>query len=424
MSKVARILLPVLVLAGGGAGAGVLLAARQEAPRKARPPVVTPVEVTDAPPADGPVVVRAQGTLVPAREVALQAEIAGRVTHVDAALAPGGRVASGTELMRIDERDYRLAIEQQRAEVEKARFELEMEQGRKSVAHREWKLLGDDAPHDDKGKSLALREPQIRNARAGVKAAESGLEQARISLERTRLRAPFNAVVRTEGVEVGQVVRPGQTVATLVGTDQWWVQVSLPADELGWLEVPGARATLLQDLGGGHTASRTGRVVRLMSDVDPVGLMARVLVEVDDPLGLKNPGLTPLLLGSVVDVTLDGRDIADVREIPRRALREGDTVWTAREVKLEGAAPALRAAFAGRDAGQVLDVRKVRVVRRERDRVLVRAEDLPADAKVIVSRLAAPVPGIALAASVATAVRGVEARAEARRAGEVSPEQQ
>ncbi len=422
MSKAARILLPVLVLAGGGAGAAALLAGREAPPRKARPPVVTPVEVTDAPPADGPVVVRAQGTLVPAREVALQAEIAGRVTHVSAALAPGGRVEGGAELMRIDERDYRLAIEQRRAEVEKARYELDMEQGRKSVAQREWKLLGDDAPHDAKGKSLALREPQVRNARAGVKAAESGLEQARIALERTRLRAPFNAVVRTEGVEVGQVVRPGQTVASLVGTDQWWVQVSLPADELGWLEVPGARATVLQDLGGGRTASRTGRVVRLMSDVDPVGLMARLLVEVDDPLGLRNPQLTPLLLGSVVDVTLEGREIADVREIPRRALRGGDAVWMARDVRLDGAEPALRASFPGRDVGQVLEVRSVRVVRRERERVLVRAEDLPVDARVIVSRLAAPVPGIAVVSSVATAERGVEARADVMPAPEVAPE--
>lgn len=375
--KALRVLLPLVVLAAGVFGFKKLSAMREKP--KAKPPVelAQPVEVTEAARVDAPVRVLAQGTLTPAREVALQPEVTGRVQKVHERLVRGGQVAEGEVLVEIDGRDYQLALDQRRADVERAKFQLAEEKGRGAVAESEWKLLGEQAPSDDAGRAFALREPHRRNAEASLKAAEAAMKAARLAVERTKIAAPFNAVVRGEQAEVGQVLRPGQTFATLAGTDAWWVQVAVPAADLAWIDVPGATAAVRYDLGDGRAIERTGAVVRVLPDVDPQGLMARLVVEVADPLNLKGGDRSQaLLLDTVVQVEIRGRQLEGLRAIPRVALRDGDTVW------LVG-------------ADDTLQIVPVQVAYRERDRVLVR-DDLPPDARVVRSRLAAPVPGMKL----------------------------
>ena len=53
---------------------------------------------------------------------------------------------------------------------------------------------------------LASRKPQLRLAELSVEAAEAGLERAELALARTVLKAPFDCIVRTEQLEMGQVV--------------------------------------------------------------------------------------------------------------------------------------------------------------------------------------------------------------------------
>jgi RND family efflux transporter MFP subunit len=250
----------------------------------------------------------------------------------------------------------------------------DLERGRRSVAEREWKLLGDGTKADDSAKRRALREPQRASALAAVRAAEAGVSKARLAAARTRIKTPFNALVVEEGVEAGQVVQPGVRLGKLVGTDAFWVQVSVPVADLDWLDIPGARATVTHR-SGTRVVKRRGTVVRMLGDLDPLGSMARLVVEVPDPLGLKNEA-KPLLLGAFVEVALEGRSADHVYELPRVALREGDRVWRV-------------------DADQRLVSGPVTVLRRMRATVLV-SKGLADGDRVITSRLASPVPGMEL----------------------------
>jgi RND family efflux transporter MFP subunit len=318
--------------------------------------------------------------------------VGGRVVWMHPELTPGGRVPSNTRLLRIDARDYRLALEQQAAQVDRARTELELERGRKRIAEREWSLLNrsggaataaagsqSQAPE---GGNLALREPQLRSAQAALKAAQSGFEQARLAVGKTGLTVPFNALVQTRSVDIGQLVAPGAPIATLVGTDSFWVQVTIPVGRVSRIDVPGLRgakqgssARIRQRTGEG-VVERSGRVVRLLGDLDPAGRMARLLVEIDDPLALRAetaPG-APLLLGAYVEVVIEGRELDNVVELPREALQDGDTVH------LVG-------------SGDKLVVREVEVVWRQREHVLV-GKGLGAGERVIVSPLSAPMAGM------------------------------
>ena len=66
-----------------------------------------------------------------------------------------------------------------------------------------------------------------------------------------------------------------------------------------------------------------------MSDLDPLGRMARLVISVEDPLGLKkqSSGKLPLLLGSYVEVKIAAGDLENTLRVPREALREGNQIW-------------------------------------------------------------------------------------------------
>jgi multidrug efflux pump subunit AcrA (membrane-fusion protein) len=204
-------------------------------------------------------------------------------------------------------------------------------------------------------------------------------------MERTVITAPFNSFVKEEYIDVGQLVSPQSRIATLVGTDQFWVQVALPVERLSWITVPrneqteGSRAVVLQSTGSGIDISRMGRVTRLIGELDPVGRMARLLVSVDDPLGLFNNRKKkdlPLILGAYVNVELEGTMLRNIFAVPRLAIHNLDRVWLL-------------------DMDNCLAMKKVSIVWRNEDTVFI-SDGLKSGDRVITSSLPTPIPGMEL----------------------------
>ncbi len=235
----------------------------------------TVVEVIKVEPQEEQTIVQAFGTIQGNRQVTLSPEVSGRVIEQSKNLVIGGLLKEGEILLKIDPRDYITAIEQEEAGVKRAEFELKLEQGKRVVAEREWELLGPSIEGSEVGRQLALREPQLQEKRAALDAAKSRLEKAKLNLERTILRAPFNAIVIQEFTEVSQLVTPQTSVATLVSTDEFRVQVSIPYEQLKWITIPnavqaeGSKVLVTQELGNGEEVSQEGVILRLLGDVDP-----------------------------------------------------------------------------------------------------------------------------------------------------------
>ena len=376
-----RILAPLLVLAIGVTAMVALIKSRPQAIKKPAVKVLPLVEISSVVEVDSQqVTVQGMGTVRPARVLILQPEVMGRVVSHHDQLVAGGRLKEGEELLRIDDREYTLIAEQQRAQVARAKLELQIEQGRKAIAQREWDAMKSSiVSTDDAGRSLALREPHLRAARSGVQSARSALDRSLLQVERTVLTAPFNAYVREEGIEVGQFVGLQSRLATLVGTDSVWVEVSLPVDKLSWISLPdaggreGSVAWVEHDVGKGAPVRRQGRVLRLLEELDPRGRMARVLVEVQDPFGGVEADQFPLLVGAYVSVSIEGRSLSKVMAIPRVALHGDDHVWVV-------------------DENDQLVRQVVTVAWRERDRLFV-SEGLRAGDRLVTSPVASPVQG-------------------------------
>jgi RND family efflux transporter MFP subunit len=329
-----RLILPI-ILVGLGVG-GALLIFRM-APSTARAETPRPLQVVDAvvaQPAPRASVVSATGTVVAAREVTVTPEVTGRVIERNEDLVPGGRLRAGDIVVRLDGSSYRLAIDAERARIATSESQLETERARGELAEREWAAFGDGRPSEEV--PLALRRPQLRAAQANLSAAQSALTKARLDLGRTVLKAPWNAVVIEANAEVGQLAGPSSRLATLVGTDEVWVRVSVPVEQAVDLAIPGvngeegAPARVMHELSRRRTVEWQGRVIRLEGQLDTETRTAQLLVAVSNPFEAPEGGL-PLLPGTFVNVELAGREHPEVYQLPRAAISDGSQLWVVNE---------------------------------------------------------------------------------------------
>ncbi|TNF61469.1 MAG: efflux RND transporter periplasmic adaptor subunit [Deltaproteobacteria bacterium] len=369
--------LSIGVVVASIAFAAVFIITKEDPPRAEKPLEGTLVEVIQIGTSRHDVDLYAKGTVVPAMEILLQPEVGGRVVWQSSELVPGGRFKKDQPILKVDARDYQLTVESFRSQVRRARLDLTLERRRGEVAKREWNSFGEIDATDEQ-RALAQREPQLEASRLALKAAESSLKKAELDLKRTTLRAPFNAMVVTENVDLGQLISSQTTVARLVGTDEYHVQVSVPVSALKTIRIrtedePGSHAKVVQRVGQ-ETIERRGEVIRQLPDLDPGGAMARVLVRIENPLGEK--GDLPLLLGSFVDVATAAQPIDDAIRVPRVALRNGRNVYVMNDRNL-------------------LEIREVQIAWTEPDAVLVTAGLEPND-RVVISRIATPIPNMLL----------------------------
>ena len=326
--------------------------------------------------------IEAMGVVRASTKVELKPQVSGEVIAVADNFRPGGSFRRGERILTIDPTDYRLAVRQRESDVARTRAELQLEEGNQLIARKEFELLG--APVSPEEEALILRQPQLESRKAAFEAALASLEQAKLDLARTEITAPFNAVVQTRDVNLGTRVTTATPLATLVGTDSYWVEVSVPVSQLQWIHIPamagtpGARADIRDTTAWGAETFRSGEVIGRAAAVEELGRMATLLVRIPDPLSRQdnNRGKPALLLDTSVEVSIEGRPLEHATAIDRRHLHDGDTVWI----------------FGADDK---LEIRPVRVAFRERELVYVTDGIAPGE-KLITSRLPAPVEGMRL----------------------------
>ena len=370
-SAKARILiftLCVLVLAAGVFTAVRFIQTRPKPPQRPPAPISPLVEVMAAQTGPETVLVRVLGTVVPSRKTDIRAEVAGIVREVAPGFLPGATVSKGSALVRLEAEDFRLDVAARQADLDSAKAALELELGHQKVARHELELLQKNNKDLDET-ALALRAPQLAQARAKVLQAETALAQARLDLTRTTVTAPFTALVLEKNVEVGSRVGVSDTLASLVDASEYWVEAAIPVDRLPWVFLPGkdAPGSVVRVRSQASGAEREGRILRLRGDLEDQGRLARVLVTLPKPLETKP---APILLGEYVRLDIEGRRLDSVVRLPRAALRENDTVWTVRNA--------------------TLDIRSVNVAWRDTETVLVQAGLEPGEL-VVTSDLATPI---------------------------------
>lgn len=323
--------------------------------------------------------VMAMGTIQAAEKIELTPGIGGEIIEISSLFAPGANFNKDDSLVTIDPIDYKLTVLQLQTEVAIAQHELDLEMGNQQVALQEFEILGQDVSQSEK--RLMLRKPQLDIKHATLKNKQAKLAQAEINLMRTEVLAPFNGVVISREVNRGSRVNQSSVIATLAGTDEYWVKLAVPVEQLQWIEFPSATALqgaeveiFMQD--SDPKNSRFGKIHSLAAGLENQGKMAVAYATIQDPLCLneKNINKPRLLLNTFVKARIQGVELDSVAVIKRDHLRENNTVWLM-------------------DHDDKLEVRPLEIVASTRDLVLVR-NGLKDGELLITSGLSSPVAGL------------------------------
>jgi len=276
--------------------------------------------------------ISAMGTVEPSQDIILSPRVEGEIIELSENFTPGGYVKKGEVLLQIDPADYQNILQQRRSELEQAQTDLTIEMGRQNVAREDYQLLDDSLTNENI--ALVLREPQLNAARARVQSARAAVEQAELNLERTTIKAPFNAYILSRNANVGSQVSPGDNLARLVGLDSYWVEATLPLNQLRWVEIPengngGSPVTIRNRTAWEEGEHRKGSLFRLVGALENETRMARVLVNVPDPHGYQsgNTDMPRLMIGSFVETNIQARKLEKVVRVNRDYIRQNDTVW-------------------------------------------------------------------------------------------------
>lgn len=296
---------------------------------------VTPAEAGDFSPE-----LIATGTVEPVEDVIISARVGGEVVRRSPAFVPGGYVKKGEVLLQIDPADYRNILELRQSELLQAETDLDVEMGRQQVARQDLELVGDGTLSEQE-QSLVLRQPQLNAVKARIKAARAAVEQAQLDLARSTIRAPFDAHILTQNVTTGSQVAPGEDLGRLVGTEKYRVILSLPVSRLRWLEFPDSENKKGSPVRIRNTAAwppgvyRTGYLDSRVGALDNETRLARILVEVPDPLAQDTAAGKPeLIIGTFVETLIEGNEVSGVVRLNRDYLRDNDQVWVMENGKL------------------------------------------------------------------------------------------
>lgn len=370
---------PVVVLVGVGGGGYALMAATAAKPEEKNsaphPPAVQ-FAVAHARPTT--IAINVQGEARPRYEATLAAQVAGRLVWVSPKFAEGGAFTEGETLARVDGADYQLAVVRARSQVAQAEEGLAREEAEAELARQDWQALGRGDPPP-----LAVREPQLAQARAALAAAQAALRSAELDLSRTNIRAPFTGRVRERRANVGDYVGPGSPVAVMFSTDTMEIRVPLTDADLASMRVPLGFNASAANLGpaahvtnvmGGRIMTWEGRLVRTEASVDPRTRLVYGTVEVRDPFAERNAA--PLAPGMFVSARIEGSGRETLVAAPRSALKRNEFVYVV-------------------TPENTIAVRQVRPAQTTADEVLFR-EGVADGERVVVSVLTSPREGMAV----------------------------
>lgn len=417
----------VLVLSGGIAAAVRLVQSRPE-----------PKTIRAAPPARLVRVRRLRrqskkfwifgfGTVRPKTKVTVVPEVSGRIVHRSESFRTGGFIRKGEILVEIDPRSYRLTVSQRTAQLKELeadiallrqeeknqRTNLVIEERNLSLARAELKrnerlrrqkivsqgkldaaqqaFLVQEKKTQGVRNALALLPAQIAQKQAALEVTRAQLMEARLNVQRTKIRSPFDGRVMLSQAEIGNYARAGEVLGSVYDMSALEVPVSVPVEDARWVfrRIRGASFPRSQEEVRRFFPSaqvlwsrfrRTyrwdGRVTLVEAELEKATRALTLIVEVPEPLKNWEPGKhPPLAVGMFVRVRIEGVSVPDVFVVPRTALHANDRVYLLKKGRLE--------------------IRPVQVLRKGKDEAVL-VGGVREGEQLVLSAIPAPVSGMRL----------------------------
>lgn len=311
------------------------------------------------------------GTVRPARTWEAVAEVAGQVAWVSEDLKNGSTVSAGEEMLRIEDVNYRLALAQIEAQLQASDVKSKTTGISLAIAEKEFKLLGADHARQKglvaKGavskSSVEAAERQMLNSEAQVQNLKNAIElngaerqvllaqkaSAELDLERTHVIAPFDARVTNVKIGLAQYTNKGQFLFAADGLDVAEIEAQFPVGTLRPLI--GAMVPKNEDATGNgvmglsamvrlrtatHIVEWPARIARVSGVIDPQTQSLGVVVAIDHPADLAQPGRRPpLYRNTFVEVELKSGPMENQIVVPLSSLHRGRIYVVNEDSRLE-----------------------------------------------------------------------------------------
>jgi membrane fusion protein (multidrug efflux system) len=297
--------------------------------------------------------------------VSVMSQVSGTVVAIGA--DENDRVQAGQELVRLDDTDARIAL--QEAEEQLARTVRQTrtvfanrDQLLAIVAQRRADLARAQADYDRRrgvavsgavsGEELGHASDELRAARDALTAAEKNLaastalvghtgvadnpdvqaaatqvERAWLSLVRTSVRAPLSGYVARRSVQLGDRIAPGTPLMAVVPLERLWVEANFKEVQLGRMRI-GQPVKVVSDLYGSHVVFHgrvlglgmgTGAAFALLPAQNATGNWIKVVQRVPVRVGLQLDEVRahPLRIGLSTEASVDVHDTSGL-QLPQR----------------------------------------------------------------------------------------------------------
>lgn len=316
--------------------AGFYFLANAKAKPKQLPPEekVLVVDALKALPQTVTITVDSMGEVKPQTSTQVVSQVGGTIQSVSSLIKAGNYVEQGTPLLSIDTRDFETQVKLAEADLISAKSQLAKEQGLSEAALIDWKKYQHKKKRSKAANDLALRKPQLAEAEARLQAANANLQQAKLNLSRTKVTAPYSGIITQQFVDIGQYINIGTPLFTIVATSVAELEVSIPENKLQYLNLPNikhstnnnASEVSIQHKLGSNTINRVGKLTRTTANLNPVTRSLKAIIEIEDPYSLNN-NQAPLLMGSFVEASIQGKSFDNIIVLPRHIIKSGNQIW-------------------------------------------------------------------------------------------------
>ena len=381
-SKVKKVLIPVAIVFTGVLIKMFMGAMAPEPQKKeivSKAPLVDIIEISRS-----KVIfeIESQGSISPRTETTLVSEVSGQIKSVSDKFVVGGFFKKGEQLLEIDPISYEVALLQAQARLDGANAKLVEERARGKQAEKEWSLTGRSKKN---APILALRKPQLQQAQADVKAAQADVKSAEIKLQRTIIKAPYDAMLKAKLVDIGQYVTTGSQLATTFAVDYAEIRLPIKEQDIAFIDIPAmgqanqiGSQVELSTVQGGKIKRWSTFITRSEGMVDVSSRVNYVVAQINDPYGLlSDSGITdPIPMGTFVKAKIIGIAMDDVIAIPRKAVRGTNELYLVGDERK-------------------LNVAKVDILRTDSENIYVSAGLNNGD-RIVLTKLATAVNGMSL----------------------------
>ncbi|MGJ8655244.1 MAG: efflux RND transporter periplasmic adaptor subunit [Akkermansiaceae bacterium] len=267
-------------------------------------------------------------------ETNLTSEVEGKIILVSKNFRVGKMVQEGEVLAMIDDTDYQAALATQKANLILQERNLAEEEVRSQQASEDWVASGRKLTT---ASSYVLRKPQLAAAESNIDSAKAAVKKAEADLERTKIVAPYAAIVTERVAALGNFANDNTSLGRLVATEKAEVRVPLTAEQMNQVQFSDKEKTVLKlTMPSKSGLSWDAELSSLDPTIDTQNQVSYAIATVNDPYKSLEKTLP---IGSFVNVALPAKEIKDAYKIPEAALVNDQFFWIVGEddklVKIE-----------------------------------------------------------------------------------------